>query len=113
MVRMVSSSRLKGKLRGGCGCERCRLRPLAASADAVRIPKPLLEGTGDVLRQGFGVVRELEEEEVEEEEEDGEIRVVKELNEPSSSSVSITEGSPTGTGVQGCQPGATEQDLTS
>lgn len=59
--------------------------------------------------------RELEEEEVEEEveEEEREGKFGMELKGLSSSSASMMEGSQSGTGVQGCQPGATEQDLTS
>lgn len=66
--------------------------------------------------QVAGAERELDEDDVEEEveEDDREGTVVTELNAQSSSSVSIsTEDSHEGTGVQGCQPGATEQDFTS
>lgn len=75
----------------------------------------LLEAAGGTLGQGAGAERELEDEEVEEdvEEEEREGKVGTELKALSSSSASRMEGSPGGTGVQGCQPGATEQDLTS
>lgn len=68
-----------------------------------------------MLGQGTGVERELEEDEVEEEveEEESEGRLGTELKAQSSSSASKMTGSHGGTGVQGCQPGATEQDLTS
>lgn len=68
-----------------------------------------------MLGQGFGVERELEEDEVEEEveEEEREGKVGTELKALSSSSVSMMAGSHDGTGIQGCQPGATEHDLTS
>lgn len=68
-----------------------------------------------MLGQGAGVERELEEDEVEEEveEEEREGKVGTELKVLSSSSASSAEGSHCGTGIQGCQPGATEQDLTS
>ena len=73
-----------------------------------------MEGTGDAFVKEAGVERELEEEEVDEEvDEEREGTVGMELNTPSSSSVSRMEGSHVGTGVQGCQPGATEQDLAS
>lgn len=80
----------------------------------MRIPSPLPEAAGGMLGQGFGVERELEEDEVEEEveEEEREGKVGTELKALSSSSVSRMEGSHDGTGIQGCQPGATEQDLT-
>lgn len=79
------------------------------------IPRPLVEGTWDALGHGVGVDRELEEDEVDEEvdEEEREGKVGAGLNGLSSSSMSMMEGSPGGTGVQGCQPGATEQDFTS
>lgn len=81
----------------------------------MRIPSPLIEGAGGALGPGAGADRELDEEEVDEEveEEDREGRVGTELNTPSSSSASMMEASHCGTGVHGCQPGATEQDLTS
>lgn len=74
-----------------------------------------MEGRGLRLGQGVGVERELEEEDVEEEveEEEREGRLGRELKALSSSSASIMEDSQGGTGVQGCQPAATEQDLTS
>lgn len=68
------------------------------------------------MGQGFGVERELEEEEVEEEVEEEEREgtvVVTELKAQSSSSMIWMGGSHWGTGVHGCQPGATEQDLIS
>lgn len=68
------------------------------------------------MGQGVWAERELEEDDVDEEvdEEDREGSVVTELNALSASSVSsVTEDSHEGTGVQGCQPGATEQDLAS
>lgn len=68
------------------------------------------------MGQGVWAERELDEDDVEEEvdEEDREGSVVTELNALSASSMSIImEGSHEGTGVQGCQPGATEQDLAS
>lgn len=75
----------------------------------------LLGAAGGTVGQGVGVDRELEEdevdEEVEEEERDG--KVGTELKAMSSSSASRKETSRWGTGVQGCQPGATEQDLAS
>lgn len=80
------------------------------------MPSPLAEAAGGPLGQGAGVERELEEEEVEEEveEEEREGKVGTELKPLlSSSSTSMMEGSPGGTGVHGCQPGATEQDLVS
>lgn len=88
---------------------------MATSPDAVRIPSPLLEATGGTLGQEAGAERELEEEEVEEEVEEDESEgwVCTGLKALSSSSASIAEGSHGGTGIQGCQPGATEQDLTS
>lgn len=75
----------------------------------------LAEDGGGALGQGAGLERELEEEEVDEEveEEEREGSAGPALNTPSSSSVSRTEGSHGGTGVHGCQPGATEQDFTS
>lgn len=78
------------------------------------IPSPLLEAAGGTLVQGAGAEREFEEEEVEEEveEEEREGKVCTELKALSSSSASSMEGSHGGTGIQGCQPGATEQDLT-
>ncbi len=80
----------------------------------MRIPSPLPEAAGATLGQGFGVERELEEDEVEEEveEEEREGKVGTELKALSSSSASMMEGSDDGTGIQGCQLGATEQDLT-
>lgn len=74
----------------------------------------MVEGPGGAIGQGAGLERELEEEEVDEEveEEDKEGKLGIELKALSSSSVSRMEGSHGGTGVQGCQPGATEQDLT-
>lgn len=114
---MPSSSRLKGKVHSlwAWGCERCLLRTKAASPVAVRSPSPLEEGPGWATGQGIGLERELEEDEVEEEveEEDREGKLGKELKALSSSSASRIEGSHGGTGVHGCQPGATEQDLTS
>lgn len=81
----------------------------------MRIPSPLLEAAGGTLEHGAGLERELEEDEVEEEveEEEREGRVGTELKALSSSSASGMGGSHCGTGIQGCQPGATEQDLTS
>lgn len=81
----------------------------------MRIPSPLAEAAGLTPGQGVAAERELEEEEVEEEvdEEESEGMVGAELKALSSSSASRMEGSHGGTGVQGCQPGATEQDLTS
>lgn len=68
-----------------------------------------------MVGQGTGVERELEEEEVDEEveEEEREGKLGMELKALSSSSASIMVGSLRGTGVQGCQPGATEHDLIS
>lgn len=85
------------------------------SPEAVRSPSPLAEGPGSGTGQGLGVERELEEEEVEDEVEDDdrEGKLGVELKVLSSSSASRMDGSHGGTGVQGCQPGATEQDLTS
>lgn len=80
----------------------------------MRIPSPLAEAAGGMLGQGVGLERELEEDEVEDEVEDEERegKVGTGLNTLSSSSASRMEGSHDGTGIQGCQPGATEQDLT-
>lgn len=76
------------------------------------MPSPL-EAAGEAVGQGLGAERELEEEDVEEEveEEEREGKVGAELKALSSSSASRMEGSQDGTGVQGCQPGATEQDF--
>lgn len=81
----------------------------------MRIPSPLPEAAGGTLEHGFGVERELEEDEVEEEveEEEREGKVGTELKALSSSSTSRMEDSHCGTGIQGCQPGATEQDFSS
>lgn len=81
------------------------------------MPSPLLETAGAAPGQGGAGLREreLEEDEVEDEveEEEREGKVGTELKALSSSSASRMEGSHCGTGIQGCQPGATEQDLTS
>lgn len=61
--------------------------------------------------QGFWVEREFEEEEADEEVDEEERGT--ELKALSSSSLSMIDGSHDGTGVQGCHPGATEQDFTS
>lgn len=116
VVRILSSSRLKGKLQplGGWGCERCLRRPQATSPDAARIPRLLPEDAGRALGQGVGVEREFEEEEVEDEveEEESEGWVWTALNALSSSSTSTNEVSLGGMGIQGCQPADTELDLT-
>lgn len=77
------------------------------------IPSPLEEATGGTLGQGAGVESELEDEEVEEEveEEEREGKVGTGLKGLSSTSPSRIEASHGGTGVHGCQPGATEQDF--
>lgn len=115
VVRMLSSSRLKGKLLplGGWGCERCLRRPQATSPDAARIPRLLPEDAGGAL--GQGVERELEDEEVDEEveEEESEGWVWTELNALSSSSASTVQVSLGGMGIQGCQPADTELDFIS
>lgn len=80
------------------------------------MPSPLPEVTGGTPgHAGVGVDSELEEDEVEDEveEEDREGKVGTGLKGLSSSSPSRMEDSQDGTGIQGCQPGATEQDLTS
>lgn len=65
------------------------------------------------MGQGAGVERELDEDEVEDEveEEEREGKVGAGLKQLSSSSTSRMEGSHGGTGIQGCQPGFTEQDF--
>lgn len=80
----------------------------------MRIPSELAEAAAGALGQWVGVQRELDEEDVEEdvEDEDSEGKVGTELKGLSSSSTSTMDGSPGGTGVHGCQLGATEQDLT-
>lgn len=117
MVRMLSSSRLKGKLQPewGWGCERCLRRPQAASPEAVRMPNPLPDAATGTPGQGAGLERELEEDDVEEEveEEEGEGKVGTAPKGLSSSSTSKMDGSHGGTGIHGCQPGVTEHDLSS
>lgn len=115
VVRIPSSSRVKGKLQllWGCGWERCLRRSLATSPDAATIPRPTTEGPGAVFTTTGRTDKELEEDEVEDdvEEDEREGKMGNELKAQSSSSPSRIEGSPGGTGVHGCQPGATERDF--
>ena len=114
---MPSSSRLKGKawLEAWleAGWERWRRRPL----DHARENTPPSSGAGGASAgpgQGGAAERELEEEEEEEvEEEEREGPAVREPKGPGPSSGSRAGAPRLGTGVQGCQPGATEQDFMS
>lgn len=76
------------------------------------IPRPTEDAGAAVALTGW-TDSELEEEEVEEDVEDDERegKMGNDLKAQSSSSASRIEGSPGGTGVHGCHPGATERDF--